>query len=114
MLKKMPRLHRFLRSPWVFRSLWLLAASLLVVTARLLVYGAYLATFLALPRSEDHPPLRLFTAPFQLKTGLSLKATRLTERLQRLGYRPADDSVASPGDYRLTTQALTIFLHAQP
>ena len=114
MLKKMPRLHRFLRSPWVFRSLWLLAASVLLVTAGLLVYGAYLATFLELPRSEDHPPLRLYTAPFQLKTGLSLKATRLPERLQRLGYRPVADLVASAGDYRLTSQSLTIFLHAQP
>jgi len=114
MLKKMPPLHRFLRSPWVFRSLWLLAASFLLITAGLLTYGAYLATFLELPRSEDHPPLRLYTAPFQLKTGLSLKTARLPERLQRLGYRPVSDTVASAGDYLLTPEALTIFLHAQP
>jgi penicillin-binding protein 1B len=114
MLKKMPPLHRFLRSPWVFRSLWLLAASFLLITAGLLAYGAYLATFLELPRSEDHPPLRLYTAPFQLKTGLSLKTARLPERLQRLGYRPVSDTVASAGDYLLTPEALTIFLHAQP
>src|SRR4026207_1902163 len=114
MLKKMPPLHRFLRSPWVFRSLWLLAASFLLITAGLLPYGAYLATFLELPRSEDHPPLRLYTAPFQLKTGLSLKTARLPERLQRLGYRPVSDMVASAGDYHLTPEALTIFLHAQP
>ena len=114
MLKKMPLLHRFLRSPWVFRSLWLLAASFLLILAGLLAYGAYLATFLELPRSEDHPPLRLYTAPFQLKTGLSLKTTRLPERLQRLGYRPVSDMVASAGDYHLTPEALTIFLHAQP
>jgi penicillin-binding protein 1B len=79
-----------------------------------LAYGAYLATFLELPRSEDHPPLRLYTAPFQLKTGLSLKTARLPERLQRLGYRPVSDTVASAGDYLLTPEALTIFLHAQP
>lgn len=114
MLKKMPLLHRFLRSPWVFRSLWLFAASFLLIMAGLLAYGAYLATFLELPRSEDHPPLRLYTAPFQLKTGLSLKTTRLPERLQRLGYRPVSDMVASAGDYHLTPEALTIFLHAQP
>jgi penicillin-binding protein 1B len=114
MLKKMPLLHRFLRSPWVFRSLWLLAASFLLVTAVLAMYGAYLATFLELPRSEDHPPLRLYTAPFQLKTGLSLKVARLPERLQRLSYRPVTDTVASPGDYRLTAEALTIYLHPQP
>lgn len=114
MLKKMPLLHRLLRSPWVFRSLWLLAASFLLIMAGLLAYGAYLATFLELPQSEDHPPLRLYTAPFQLKTGLSLKTARLPERLQRLGYRPVSDTVASAGDYHLTSEALTIFLHAQP
>ena len=114
MLKKMPLLHRLLRSPWVFRSLWLLAASCLLIMAGLLAYGAYLATFLELPQSEDHPPLRLYTAPFQLKTGLSLKTARLPERLQRLGYRPVSDTVASAGDYQLTPEALTIYLHAQP
>jgi penicillin-binding protein 1B len=114
MLKKMPSIHRFLGSPWVFRSLWLLAVSVVLVIAGLLTYGAYLATFLELPRSDDHPPLRLYTAPFQLKTGLSLKAAHLPERLQRLGYRPVTGVVASPGEYRLTADALTIFLHAQP
>ena len=114
MLKKMPQLHRFLSSPWGFRSLWLLAVGLLLVLAVLVSYGAYLATFLELPRSEDHPPLKLYTAPFQLKTGLSLKTARLPERLQRLGYRPVNDAVASPGEYHLTAESLTIFLHAQP
>lgn len=114
MLITMPSLHRFLRSPWIFRSLMVLAASFLVIMALLLVYGTYLATFLELPRSEDHPPLRLYTAPFQLKTGLSLKAARLPERLHRLGYRAVNDAVTSPGDYRLTPESLTIFLHAQP
>lgn len=114
MLITMPSLRRFLRAPWIFRSLWVLAASFLLIMALLLVYGGYLATFLELPRSEDHPPLRLYTAPFQLKPGLSLKAARLPERLHRLGYRAVNDAVTSPGDYRLTTETLTIFLHAQP
>src|SRR5919108_4014013 len=109
MLNTMPSLHRALYGRWLFRSLWLLAVSVLLVTAGLFAYGAYLATFLELPRSEDHPPLRLYTAPFLLKTGLSLKAARLPERLQRLGYRPVNDAVASPGEYRVTTTALTIF-----
>ena len=110
----MPSFHRALHSRWLFRSLWLLAVSALLVMTGLLAYGAYLATFLELPQSEDHPPLRLYTAPFQLKTGLSLKAARLPERLQRLGYRAVNDGVASPGEYRLTPTALTIYLHAQP
>ena len=114
MLNTMPLRHRVLRSPWVVRSLWLVAASVLLIMAALATYGAYLATFLELPRSEDHPPLRLYTAPFQLKTGQSLKVARLPERLQRLGYRPVNHAVASPGDYQFTTESLTIFLHAQP
>jgi penicillin-binding protein 1B len=114
MLKRMPSLYRALRSPWVFRSIWLLAGMFFLAMTGLAVYGAYLATFLELPRSEDHPPLRLYAAPFQLKTGLSVKAAHLPERLQRLGYRAVGESVASPGDFRLTSQSLTIFLHAQP
>ena len=114
MLKEMSPLHRVLRSPWLLRSVWLLAAGFLLMAAGLGSYGAYLATFLELPRSEDHPPLRLYTAPFQLKTGLSLKAAHLPERLQRLGYRGVSETVVAPGDYQLTPQALTIFLHAQP
>ena len=114
MLNPMRLFQQFPRSPWVFRSLWLLAASFLLAMTALLAYGAYLATFLELPRSEDHPPLRLYTAPFQLKTGLSVKTARLPERLQRLGYKAVAESVAAPGDYRLTAEKLTIFLHAQP
>src|SRR5690349_23597761 len=113
MLKTMP-VHRFLRSPWGVRSVWLLAVSFLLVMTGLFVYGAYLATFLELPKSEDHPPLRLYTAPFQLKSGLSVKVARLPERLQRLGYRPVNGPVGSPGDYQLTPQSVTIYLHAQP
>ncbi len=114
MLKRMPSLSRILRSPWFFRAGLVVGLSVVLLTAGLLVYGAYLATFLELPRSDDHPPLRLYTAPFQLKTGLSVKGVRLPERLQRLGYRPVRERVAAPGDYVLTPQALTIFLHAQP
>ena len=43
------------------------ALGLLVV-----IYGAYLATFLELPKSDDHPPLRLYSGPFLLKPDLSL------------------------------------------
>lgn len=77
-------------------------------------YGAYLATFLELPRREDHPPLRLYAAPFQLKPDLSVKESRLSERLQRLGYRAVPGEVASPGEYRLAPEALTIYLRARP
>src|SRR5688572_27490609 len=114
MLKRMPSPSRMLRSPWLFRGGLVIGLGLVLLIIGLLVYGAYLATFLELPRSEDHPPLRLYTAPFQLKTGLSVRMARLPERLQRLGYRPVGGPVAAPGDYVVTPQALTIFLHAQP
>ena len=78
------------------------------------LYGAYLATFLELPKSEDHPPLRLYSAPFLLQTNLSIIETRLLDRLQRLGYRRMPTSIQAPGDYHLTEGALTIYLHAQP
>jgi penicillin-binding protein 1B len=76
-------------------------------------YGAYLATFLELPKSDDHPPLRLYSGPFLLKPELSLAHSHLLERLQRLGYRRVKATQA-PGDYQLTEEALTIYLHPQP
>jgi penicillin-binding protein 1B len=77
------------------------------------LYGAYLATFLELPKSDDHPPLRLYSGPFLLKPDLMLAHSHLLERLQRLGYRRAT-AMQSPGDYQLTDEALTIYLHPQP
>ncbi|BCA54700.1 putative Penicillin-binding protein 1B [Nitrospira sp. KM1] len=78
------------------------------------VYGAYLATFLELPKGEDHPPLRLYAAPFQIKSDLHVKEARLADRLQRLGYKPVKDRLGVPGDYRVTGEALTVYLHGQP
>jgi penicillin-binding protein 1B len=100
-------------------SRWVTYASMVVagfVAALILVvvaYGAYLATFLELPKSDDHPPLRLYSGPFLLEPDLSLVHSRLLERLQRLGYRQAKTAQA-PGDYQLTEEALTIYLHPQP
>ena len=72
MLDRMPSWNRLVHSRWLFRGGLILAVSCVLLVAGLLVYGAYLATFLELPRNEDHPALRLYTAPFQLKAGLSL------------------------------------------
>ncbi len=99
---------------WIARTGLLLAGTLAVVIAGLALYGAYLATFLELPKGDDHPPLRLYTAPFQIKAGLSLSASRLVERLRRLGYREVRRAVSSAGEYQFSPQNLTIYLHAQP
>ncbi len=99
---------------WLKRVVCLAVACGALVVAVTCVYGAYLATFLELPKSDDHPPLRLYSGPFLLKPDLSLVHSRLVERLQRLDYRRVTVPVQSPGDYQLTDEALTIYLHAQP
>jgi len=101
-------------SPWIKRGLLATAGLCAVLFLAVGAYGAYLATFLELPKREDHPPLRLYAAPFQLKSDLSVKEVRLVERLQRLGYHAVTGEAAAAGDYQLTPQALTIYLHAQP
>jgi penicillin-binding protein 1B len=78
------------------------------------VYGAYLATFLELPKSDEHPPLRLYSGPFLLQPDLLIAHSHLLERLQRLGYRRVTVPVQSPGDYQLSEEALTVYLHPQP
>ena len=114
----MTRMNEILRallgSRWLVRGFLLVSGLCGVLLLSIALYGAYLATFLELPKGEDHPPLRLYTAPFQLRSDLSLQETRLAERLQRLGYRAVDGEVVAPGDYHLASDALTIYLHAQP
>ncbi|WP_455245635.1 PBP1A family penicillin-binding protein [Petrachloros mirabilis] len=107
-------LKHFLRSRWMVRAGIVGGALVAIAMTGLAVYGAYLATFLELPRSEDHPPLRLHAAPFPLKTGLLLKTARLTERLQRLGYHAVRETVGSPGEYQLVHDRLTIYLNPWP
>lgn len=91
-----------------------LAGIVAVLCVAIVLYGAYLATFLELPKSEDHPPLRLYSAPFLLQTDRSITEAHVFDRLQRLGYHRTPKPVQVPGDYQLTQDALTIYLHAQP
>ena len=108
------KLNTRTRSPWLVRGGLLLVGMAVLLLVGLMLYGAYLATFLQLPRSDEHPPLRLYTAPFLLKTGLSVRASRFPDRLQRLGYREVSGPVSSPGEYQLTQERVTIYLHGQP
>jgi 1A family penicillin-binding protein len=98
---------------WVTHVSLVLAGIVATLGLVVAVYGAYLATFLELPKSDDHPPLRLYSGPFLLQPNLSLVQSRLLERLQRLGYRQVKVTQA-PGDYQLTEEALTVYLHPQP
>ena len=98
---------------WVTYASMVLAGLVVALGLVVVLYGAYLATFLELPKSDDHPPLRLYSGPFLLKPDLSLVHSHLLERLQRLGYRRVT-TTQSPGDYQLTDEALTVYLHPQP
>ena len=98
---------------WVTYASMVLGGLVAALCLVVVVYGAYLATFLELPKGDDHPPLRLYSGPFLLQPDLSLVHSHLLERLQRLGYRRVK-TTQSPGDYQLTEEALTVYLHPQP
>ena len=100
--------------PWIKRGVGALLALIASGLAGLAIYGAILSMSLALPKSDEHPPLRLYSGPFLLQPDLSLAHSHLLERLQRLGYRRVTAPVQSPGDYQLTDEALTVYLHPQP
>ncbi len=99
---------------WVTYASIVLAILVAALGLVVVVYGAYLATFLELPKSDEHPPLRLYSGPFLLQPDLTIAHSHLLERLQRLGYRRVTVPVQSPGDYQLTEEALTVYLHPQP
>ena len=99
---------------WITYASMVLAGFVVVLGLVIVVYGAYLATFLELPKSDEHPPLRLYSGPFLLQPDLLITHSHLLERLQRLGYRRVTAPVQSPGDYQLTGAALTVYLHPQP
>ena len=50
-------------------------------------YGVFLSGSLALPKSDEHPPLLIYGAPFSLAPGLHLQDAGLFDRLHRLEYR---------------------------
>ncbi len=99
---------------WATYASLLLAGLVAALGLIVALYGAYLATFLELPKSDEHPPLRLYSGPFLLQPNFSIAHSHLLERLQRLGYRRVTVPVQSPGDYQLTDEALTVYLHPQP
>lgn len=76
-------------------------------------YGAFLSTSLALPKSDDHPPLLIYGAPFFLTQGLHLVDSGLLDRLQRLEYKLVAAAPRGAGEYFATKDSIEIFLHAQ-
>jgi penicillin-binding protein 1B len=90
-----------------------MAALLALALASLVVYGAMLATNLTLPKSDEHPPLLIYGAPFVLSPGLHVADLGLFDRLHRLEYRQVTAAPQAAGEYWLTDDSIDIVLHAQ-
>ncbi len=95
----------------VRHSLVLLGGSVVAACLGLALYGLYLAATLTLPKGEERPPLLIYGAPFPLKPNQTLGEMHLLERLSRLGYRRVQADVRQPGEFRLTDEALDVYLH---
>ena len=81
--------------------------------AGLVIYGLLLASSLSLPKSDEHPPLLIYGAPFLLQPGTSVSESGLIGRLHRLGYRSVTPPIKNPGEYAATDDAIEMFLHPQ-
>jgi penicillin-binding protein 1B len=95
---------------------WGVAPALMLMVAAIIAlvgYGFVLSTSLALPKSDEHPPLLIYGAPFFLTPGLSVEKWGLLDRLHRLEYRPVTAVPQAAGEYFLTNESIEIFLHAQ-
>ena len=91
-----------------------LAVGVLLTVAVGVAYGLYLSSFVSLPKGDEHPPLLLFGAPFLLKPDLPLAESHLLERLSRLGYREVSSPVRHPGEFRVLSDTIDIYLHGFP
>ena len=63
--------------PWIKRGVGAMLALVASGLAGLVIYGAILSMSLALPKSDKHPPLRLYSGPFLLQPDLSLVHSHL-------------------------------------
>lgn len=94
----------------------LLVTFLIVFGATLALVGGYaifLSTTLALPKSDEHPPLLIYGAPFFLTPGLHPVDSGLLDHLRRLEYKSVAAAPRAAGEYFATKDLIEIFLHAQ-
>ncbi|MDH4097177.1 MAG: PBP1A family penicillin-binding protein [Nitrospira sp.] len=98
---------------WIRRILYTSLGILGAGVAGLVVYGFILSMSLVLPKSDEHPPLLIYGAPFFLESGLSVKQSGLLDRLHRLEYRRVHSAPKGAGEYLLTDESIDLFLHAQ-
>lgn len=95
---------------------WGVAPALMLMVAAIIAlvgYGFVLSTSLALPKSDEHPPLLIYGVPFFLTPGFSVEKSGLLDRLHRLEYRPVTAVPQMAGEYFLTNESIEIVLHAQ-
>lgn len=100
------------RGRWVKWTVGGVGALLGLACLTLAGYGAMLAASLALPKSDEHPPLLIYGAPFLLKPGVPVAESGLLVRLHRLGYQ-AVSSVRAPGEYAASGDAIDLYLRTQ-
>ena len=77
---------------WVRWSLLICCAVSGVAAVALVIYGGVLSASLALPKSDEHPPLLIYGAPHLLKPGEPVAEMRLFRKC----FRP-DRSESSGG-----------------
>jgi penicillin-binding protein 1B len=99
---------------WIKTSVVIALVLALLGALTLGLYGVVLSINLALPKSEEHPPLLIYGAPYLLAPGMRLDEAHLLDRLDRLNYRVVDGEVRSPGDYHLEPDHLDIFVRGFP
>ncbi|MEQ1680285.1 MAG: PBP1A family penicillin-binding protein [Nitrospira sp.] len=98
---------------WARRFLLLVLIVCGVAVALVGGYVVFLSTSLALPKSDEHPPLLIYGAPFFLTPGLHVVDSGLLDHLQRLEYKPATTAPRVAGEYFAAKDSIEIFLHAQ-
>lgn len=99
---------------WVRRGMLGMIGVLGVGVLALIGYGLVLSATLALPKADEHPPLRIYSAPFFLAPGLSLVESGLFDRLHQLEYHRVSHTPRAAGEYSRNAESVEIFLHAQP
>lgn len=101
-----------LHGRWMKWTMGGVGALLGLACLTLVGYGAMLATTLALPKSDEHPPLLIYGAPFLLKPGVHVAESGLLDRLHRLGYQEVL-TVQAPGDYATDPTGFDLYIRAQ-
>lgn len=98
---------------WFKRGICATLGVILCSLTGLVMYAAVVSASLSLPKSDEHPPLLIYGAPFFLTPGLHPLDSGLFDSLHRLEYRPVTATPRRAGEYFVKNDAIEIFLRAQ-